>query len=254
MALGALDPAALGALIAGALAAGFVSGFSGFGTALVTSGLWYYALPAPMVPPLVVMAGVAGQLVGLVTVRRAFAWDRAAPYLGGGLLGVPLGVAALSLATPETLRATVGAFLVAYAAFQLAGPRRLAIGAWGGRRADAAVGLAGGVLGGFAGLSGALPLVWLQLRGGPSAAQRAVYQPFNLVVLTLAGLGMAVSGHIDGAVLTAAAFCLPATVGGAILGARVYHGVSEAAFRRAVLGLLLASGVVLLVQTLGGMA
>src|SRR3546814_17357102 len=57
---------------------------------------------------------------------------------------------------------------------QLSGLTRLAIGAWGGRPSDAAVGVGGGILGGFAGLSGPLPLIWLQLRGGPSAEQREV--------------------------------------------------------------------------------
>src|SRR3546814_3544223 len=84
---------------------------------------------------------------------------------------------------------------------QLSGLTRLAIGAWGGRPSDAAVGVGGGILGGFAGLSGPLPLIWLQLRGGPSAEQRAVYQPFNLIVLAIAGAGMAVAGRVDGAVL-----------------------------------------------------
>src|SRR3546814_7469951 len=88
------------------------------------------------------------------------------------------------------LRLSVGIFLVFYAISQLSGLTRLAIGAWGGRPSDAAVGVGGGILGGFAGLSGPLPLIWLQLRGGPSAEQRAVYQPFNLIVLAIAGAGM----------------------------------------------------------------
>lgn len=247
-----LHPAALLAVVAGALVAGFTTGFSGFGTALVTSGLWYYALPAPMVPPLVVMAAVAGQVVGLITVRRSFDWQRTAPFLAGGVVGVPLGVAALSAAAPGTLKTSVGVFLVAYAVLQFSGLGRLSVGTWGGRRADAAIGLGGGILGGFAGLSGPLPLVWLQLRGGPSAGQRATYQPFNLVVLAVAGLGMALSGAMTRQVLWVAAFSLPVTLLGAWIGARVYVGVSEAAFRRAVLGLLLASGAVLVGQALAG--
>ena len=250
MLTGALDLPALLAVLLGALVAGFTAGFSGFGTALVTSGLWYYALPAPMVPPLVVMAAVAGQLVGLVTVRRSFHWHRTAPFLLGGVIGVPVGVAALSTASPQALKTSVGVFLVAYAVLQLTGLARLSVGDWGGRRADAAVGLGGGILGGFAGLSGPLPLVWLQLRGGPGDRQRATYQPFNLVVLATAGIGMAASGRVTGEVLWVAGFCLPATLDGAYLGARVYVGVSEASFHRAVLALLLASGAVLVGQAL----
>jgi len=242
------DAPALALVLLGALAAGFISGFAGFGTALVASGFWFHALPAPLVPPLVVIAGVTGQLVGFLKVRRAFAWGRALPFILPGLAGVPLGVAALAVASPAMLRLTVGLFLAAYAAFRLAGLARLSIGGWGGRPADAVVGLVSGALGGFAGLSGALPLVWLQMRGGPSTEQRATYQPFNLVILGMAVAGMAVAGEIGAGVLTLAGLCLPVTLAAAWLGAHSYGRLSEAAFRQVVLGLLLVSGTGLILQ------
>jgi len=55
-----------------------------------------------------------------------------------------------------------------------------------------------------------LPLIWLQMRGGPSARQRAR----------------------------------------AWFGARVYTGVNEATFRRVVLVLLFGSGTILVVRGL----
>lgn len=231
----ALDWSTLAVVLAGALVAGFTTGFAGFGTALVAAGFWFHALPAAMVPPLVVLAAVAAHVVGMATVRRVFDWRRAAPFLVGGLVGVPAGVALLSAAEPGTVRTAVGLFLVGYALFQLGRPGRLAVGDWGGRAADGAVGLGGGILGGFAGLSGPLPLIWLQLRGGPSDRQRAVYQPFNLVTLALAAIGMAIGGLIDGDVLLLAALCLPATLAGAWVGAHAYLRVSERVFRTVVL-------------------
>lgn len=243
-----LDPASLAIVALGAFVAGFTTGFAGFGTGLVASGLWFHALPAPMVPPLVALASVAAQIVGLLAVRKAFAWRPAMPYLAGGAVGVPLGVLALSAATPFVLRTSVGAFLLVYAAYQLLRRRPLAVGDRGGRVADALVGAGGGFLGGFAGLSGPLPLVWLQLRGGPSERQRATYQPFNIVVLVLAALGMGLSGQISAGVLHVALLCLPVTLLGAWIGARAYLGVGERTFQRIVLSLLMASGGILIVQ------
>lgn len=246
-----VDPSVLAIVLAGALVAGFTSGFAGFGTGLVASGLWFHALPPELVPPLVVLASVAAQLIGLITVRKAFAWSRAAPYLLGGALGVLPGVAALALASPLVLRASIGLFLVVYAASQLGQGRQRSIGAWGGRPADALVGFGGGFLGGFAGLSGPLPLIWLQLRGGAGDQQRATYQPFNLLVLMLACLGMAASGQLTADAVVVAVLCLPATVLGAWLGARSYGVVSDDLFRRLILCLLFASGCVLLLQAVG---
>ena len=246
----AADKIDIAVLLLGAVAAGFVSGFAGFGTALVSAGFWFHVLPAAIVPPLIVIAAIAGQVVGLVTVRDAFDWNRARPFLIGGVAGVPFGVWALSVASPDTVRLMVGAFLVAYALYQLVfGLGNVSIGAWGGKPADGVVGISGGILGGFAGLSGALPLVWLQLRGGSSDRQRAVYQPFNLIVLILAGIGMAVGGQVTRPVVSAAALCLPATLAAAWIGARLYTGVSQETFRKVVLLLLLVSGAVLLAQT-----
>lgn len=242
------ETSTLAIVLLAALIAGFTTGFAGFGTGLVASGFWFHALPAPMVPPLVALASVAAQLVGLITVRKAFDWNRAMPFLVGGAVGVPPGVAALSVASPGALRTVVGLFLVAYALFQLSALARLAIASWGGWRANGAVGVGGGFLGGFAGLSAPLPLIWLQLRGGAGGQQRAVYQPFNLIVLALASTGMAMSGQIDRSVLITAGLCLPPTLAGAWIGAHVYTGVSERTFRKVVLLLLLGSGAVLIGQ------
>ncbi len=236
------------AVLLAAFGAGFTSGFAGFGTGLVASGLWFHALPATMVPPLVALTSVAAQLVGLVTVRRAFAWQRVRPFLVGGVLAVPLGVWVLSQVSPQWLKGSVGAFLVGYVLFQFIGRRGLSPRWQQAPLADAAVGAGGGFLGGFAGLSGPLPLVWLQMKGGGADAQRAVYQPFNLVMLVLASALMGISGRIDGDVLLVTVACLPLTLAGAWLGARVYRGIGEETFRLAVLVLLLASGCVLLVQ------
>jgi uncharacterized membrane protein YfcA len=91
-----LDFTPLALVMVAALVAGFTTGFAGFGTGLVASGLWLQALPAALVPPLVALNSAAAQIVGLVMVRSAFDWSRAAPYLIGGVIGVPLGVAALA--------------------------------------------------------------------------------------------------------------------------------------------------------------
>lgn len=242
----------LAIVIVGAFVAGFVTGFAGFGTGLVASGFWFNALPAPFVPPLLALASVAAQLVSFSAVRRSFDWGRVTPFLVGAVIGVPLGVVALGYASPAALRLSIGIFLIAYAAVQLAGVSRLRLSPIVNKRHDGLIGVGGGFLGGFAGLSGPLPLIWLQLKGGASAAQRAIYQPFNLVVLSASSVAMMVAGHVTVEVWQVMAVCLPATVLGAFIGSRIYKGVSEKLFRLVVLVLLLCSGLLLIGQTLAG--
>src|SRR5262249_18618297 len=114
-----LDLATFAIVVLGAFIAGFTTGLAGFGTGLVASGLWFHALPAAIVPPLVALASVAGQAVGLVTVRKSFDWSRTMPYLIGGALGVPLGIVALAMVSPALLRISAGLFLIAYSLYQL---------------------------------------------------------------------------------------------------------------------------------------
>src|SRR5215467_4154887 len=118
-----LDLATLTIVVVAALIAGFTTGLAGFGTGLVASGLWFHALPAPMVPPLVALASVAGQAVGVVTVRKAFDWPRMVPFLIGGAIGIPIGVGALAVVSPFLLKTSVGAFLIVYPLYQLIGRR-----------------------------------------------------------------------------------------------------------------------------------
>lgn len=147
-----------------ALAAAFTAGLAGFAFGLVALGLWLQFLPPTVAGPLVVLGSLVGQMLTTWTLRRSFRMDLAWPFIVGGLAGVPLGVFILKSAAPDSLKQWFGVFLVAYASYALLRPRMRPVAA-GGKAADGGVGLAGGVLGGIAGLSGALPVLWADLRG-----------------------------------------------------------------------------------------
>jgi uncharacterized membrane protein YfcA len=238
---------------AGALVAGFVSGLSGFGTGLVALGFWLHAIEPILAAPLVVICAVAGQVPATAVLRRGIRPARLWPFLAGGLLGVPLGVAVLGAVGGSgevaSFRAGVGMFLVLYAGGMLA-LRTLPVLTWGGRVADSAVGLLGGIMGGIAGLSGPLPTLWCGLRGWSKEAQRGVYQPYNLGVLGFTLAVYAVQGVVTARVLELAAICLPLTLIGVWLGLRSYGRLDDRQFRALVLWLLLASGLVLTVSNL----
>lgn len=236
-------------VLAGALLAGFVNGLAGFGTGLVALGLWLHVMDPLLAAPLVAVSSVIAQLLSLTAVRHALELRRLWPFLLGGVLGVPLGVLALDRIEVEAFRTAMGIFLVVYAVSVLAA-RRVPPVEWGGRPADGAVGVAGGILGGAAGLSGVLPTIWCGLRGWSKAEQRAVFQPFNLVILSWALVSQAAQGFLTEEVGRLILICLPGTVLGVWLGVKTYGRVDDAQFRRIVLWLLFASGVVLSVANL----
>jgi hypothetical protein len=236
-------------VVLGAFCGGFVTGLAGFGTGLTALAFWLHVVNPVVAAALVVTCSVVGQTQSLFTVRREISWRRAWPFLAGGILGVPVGAASLQLIAPQPLKVFLGVFLIGYTSVMLS-RRRFPTVAWGGRDADGVVGFGGGILGGLAGLSGPLPTIWCGLRGWAADAQRAVYQPFNLIILASALCVYVVQGTMTPEIWRLALICAPATILGAFLGIRAYGKVNDQQFRKLVLWLLLASGVGLTVSNL----
>ena len=107
------------------------------------------------------------------------------------------------------------------------------------------------MLGGFAGLSGPIPILWASVRGWAKDERRGLFQTFNWTILSAALCVQAAAGMITRQVMWLALLVLPATIGGAWLGARTYRGLSDGNFRDVVLGLLFLSGVALVWTSVG---
>ena len=88
-------------VVLGALSGGFVTGLAGFGTGLTALAFWLHVVNPVVAAALVVSCSVVGQAQSLYTVRRAITWRRAWPFLAGGIVGVPVGVAS-TLTGPTT--------------------------------------------------------------------------------------------------------------------------------------------------------
>jgi len=135
--------------------------------------------------PLAALCGVVGHVQSLPRIWSGVSWSRLWPYLTAGMIGVPIGTALLDRVEVEPLKLGVGLLLIVYVSW-IAFMRHPPVVRGGGRTADAAIAFVGGVMGGIASLSGPAPTIWAQLRGWNKHEQRAVNQPFNMSVLTLA--------------------------------------------------------------------
>ena len=233
----------------GAAVAGFVQGLSGFAFGLVALSFWAWVIDPQLAAILAVAGSLTGQIVAAVTVKRGFDRARLAPFLLGGLAGVPLGVLLLPHLNADWFKLVLGALLVLWCPAMLLA-RDLPRIAAGGRLADAAVGLSGGLLGGLGGFTGALPTLWCVLRGYERDTQRAIIQNFNLAMLAVTMTIYLGSGLVTRAALPMLAVVLPAMLIPVLLGTRAYVGLSETGFRRLVLGLLTLSGITLLAAAL----
>lgn len=233
----------------GAALAGFVQGLSGFAFGLVAMSVWAWAIDPALAAALAVIGSLAGQIIAAITVRRGFDGARLAPFVLGGLAGVPLGAALVPHLDIDWFKTILGTLLVLWCPAMLLS-KALPRVTLGGRVADAIVGFGGGVLGGIGGFTGTLPTLWCTLRGYERDIQRTVIQNFNLSMLAVTFIVYLSSGLVTAAMLPMIAVVLPSMLIPTLLGTRVYVGLSESGFRRLVLGLLTASGLALLASGL----
>lgn len=242
-----MDPA-IGIIAFGAVVAGFVQGLSGFAFALVAMSIWAWSVELHLAAVLVVFGSLVGQIVGAVSVPRRFDLRLLAPFLIGGLAGIPLGVALLPHVDVVLFKGILGMILVVWCPLMLVSGRLPRL-RFGGRAADGAIGVIGGIMGGLGGFTGVIPTLWCALRGLDKATQRSIIQNFNLVTLGATMAAYLVTGAVRVEMLPLFAIVGAAVLVPALLGARLYVGISETAFRKIVLTLLSASGVALLASS-----
>ena len=232
-------------VLAGAAAAGFAQGVSGFAFSLVALSIWAWAVEPQLAAPMSVFGALMGQLIALPWIWRGFDLKKLLPLVIGGLVGVPLGAFLLQWLDPTLFKFGLGVFLLLYCPLMLLLPADYKW-AHGGRLADGASGFAGGVLGGLAGISGPVPTLWTTLRGWDKGTQRGVLQAFNIAMHVATLTAYAASGAITKEALTMFAWITPALAIPAVLGVLLFHRLDVRAFRRLILCLLLVSGVTLI--------
>jgi uncharacterized membrane protein YfcA len=234
-------PLFLVATFAGAL----VAGLSGFAFGLVAASIWLYILDPLQAATLIIAYGLIVQGYSVWKLRHALDWKKLWPFVLGAALGVPVGVGILTWANPAHVRMGVGTFLVFYSLYALIRPAMAPIKAGGGA-ADAGVGFLNGVLGGITGLAGILVTIWCGLRGWSKDVQRTVFQPVAVAIFLMSAVWIGAKGAITADIVKLFLMGLPALFAGTWLGLKLFGRLNEAAFRKIVLVLLLASGVVLI--------
>jgi uncharacterized membrane protein YfcA len=243
--MAALSMQTLSIVWAGAFLGALAAGGAGFAFALVASSIWLHGLEPLQTTALVVACGSLLHVTLVWPIRESIELSRLYPFIIGAVVGIPVGVLALTQFNGSALKISLGLFLTLYGCYALLAPRLPRI-KFGGRAADSAIGFIGGVLGGVGGYSGVIPTIWTQLRGWSKNTARGVYQPFILFahVATLALVGVA-SFNRGGLLLFV--WALPALAAGAWLGFTIYGRLDEIWFKRVLSAMLVASGLSLVI-------
>ena len=238
-------------LLAGAAAGGFVNGLAGFGTALLSLGIWLQVMPpwqaVSIVAAMSVVSGV--QSLWLIRGELGNGTRRLPRFLLPALIGIPLGAATLEFISAPLLKLVIAGFMLLYGAF-FAFRRSLPHLERPMPKTDALVGFCGGFLGGAASLSGALPTMWCAMQPWTKGETSAVLRPYNVVILGIAVAIFAWQGYYTRETLILMAIALPATIASSQIGIAVFRRLSDQQFRRLLIWLLFSAGALLALREL----
>ncbi len=229
-------------LSAGVFAGALVSGFAGFAFSAVAGVMLLHVLPPAEAVPFMMICSIAVQSTSLVVLRRSMRWQGSFVLILGGALGVAPAVYLLQHVDVGMFRVGFGLFLAIYAAYMIFRPV-VALLRERGPMHDAAVGFAGGLIGGLTAMPGALPTIWCDLKGVPKDEQRGLVQPF-IAAMQVFALAVLFAHHsLPTKVFVDAAVGLPALAAGTALGIALFGRLNDALFRRAILGVLFVAGL-----------
>ena len=179
--------------------------------------------------------------------------DGVVPYLAGGTIGIPAGLAVLATLGSRELTTALGLLLLAYSAWSLSA-------SGGARPAERPthpwqaflVGAAGGLVGGFSAFPGAALVVWNGLRGVGKIRGRALTQPY-ILWMQIVGVSLLVikRPHLfDAAFWTVFSLGLPAALLGNALGVVIYRRTGDKGYRRITLAALGMTGTGLIFKVM----
>ncbi len=222
-----------------ALLAGVVTGMTGFGLALISTPILLFVYEPKTV---IVLTAIFS-----VFINTAVVWDSwhesrkrlALTLLIPALVGVVIGVEVLRVIDPVYVRLGVGAIVV-FSALLLVKDIRLpgADTRWG----TLVAGSISGMLSTSTGLAGPPIVLLLAARNLPKHAFRGTSALYFLA-MSLVGIAvLSLRGLVEGGDLRLAAVLIPAAIVGKAIGTATLKKISEGAFRKISLGIVIFTG------------
>ncbi len=243
-----LSPESLALFLAATFVGGLTSGVAGFAMGLVVSGVWLHVITPLQTVALIAGYGLVTQSYATWVLRDALSWRAVAPFVITSALGIPLGTFLLTYVDPQWLRTGVGVLLLVYSIYGLVRPHFRSVEAT--LSTDLGIGFLNGLLGGLTGLSGVIIAIWCQMRVADKNAQRTIFQPVNFAAMAVNVASLSVAGAVTGPTVRLYLLGLVPLFAGLWSGLKLYGRLDDLAFRRVILLLLLASGIVLILPRL----
>jgi uncharacterized membrane protein YfcA len=222
----------------------FASSIAGFAFSPICGAMLFHLDEDPVrLVQIMITCSIANQAIMTWAGRRAIEWRGLSCFLVGGAMGLGIGIWLLLNADRASYTHVLGVFLLGYGVYMLL--RKPLVIANQHPALDLGAGFLGGITGGAAGFPGASVTIWCGMKGWDKVRQRAMFQPFILIMQVGALIGITVTGrsHFGGQGFDPANLLfVPASLLGTTLGLRLFSRLSDIQFSRAVNLLMIVSG------------
>lgn len=243
------EPMAAQLTTAAVFAASLLSALAGFAfSALCGAMLFQFRHDPVSVVQIMLVCSLANQSLSVWMLRRDIKWGQLPPFLLAGTIGVLCGVFALLHLRVDTYVRVLGCLLVVYGSYMLV--RRPVVLQRTGGMGDAISAFFGGMLGGLAAIPGAPVSIWCAMKGWEKTRQRALYQPYILVMQIVALIAipaMRANGVAHAGFPPMVYLYVPAGLIGTVIGFSWFRRMTSRQFGTTVNVLLAVSGAGLLV-------
>ncbi|MDB4822935.1 sulfite exporter TauE/SafE family protein [Candidatus Pseudothioglobus singularis] len=232
-------------LLSGAFLGAFVQGATGFGSGLLINAFWLHIMEPTHAIPLNVVTSLFISGVPIYKLRKKLDFSKLKQFAIFGVVGIPIGMYLLVISDPSKLKFSIGILLVIYALLMLK-ISSFSINV-NNKSINNIVGFISGVIGGLTALLGIIPVAWFSVQRLPKNTKRGTYEPFIFITSIAAIISFAFVGLYKIEMIFDLLKIIPALLVGSWLGIKIYNKINDNLFRKVVLGLILLSGLFLVI-------
>lgn len=219
---------------------------SGFGLALISMPLLIQFIDPLTAAALVALIALTTQMVMLARYHRQVQVRGLGRFIMGSLLGIPIGVVALSRLDKQMILIVLGLLLITYSLYSLFTPKLPEIK---NPRWQYGFGFASGLLGGAYNTGGPPFVIYGMCSGWRSTEYKANLQVLLMVNSASVVIAHLLAGHYTEDVMGNFLIALPMILLGAFSGFWLDRFVDETLFKKIVLVLLLLIGIRMLIPS-----
>jgi uncharacterized membrane protein YfcA len=226
-------------------AASFVQGLAGFGIGLVSLAFLPFLMSPQHAIVLITLYAAIFIVIIFIPLRRDFTLHGMLELVAGTIVATPAGVWLLAGLPSDLLKRLIGLVLLLIVALEWLGlyPERLRGRGWG-----LGAGLAAGLLGGAIGTPGPPVILYAAAQDWSPRTVKANIQAFLAINQVVILIGYWWVGLLDREVWRLTSVFAAPAVAGLGAGMLLFNRLDRERFRRVVFGVLLVSGLVLLIR------